>query len=93
MSTSGKDYRTTRIETSLGTLIVVTHSGGVRAGQTFSEGKHNWYAQCADWYGAGIPPRTSRVPEKGGLSSLDELEQAIVREVTGQMQTDYWSDR
>lgn len=88
-----KSVETTRIDTTLGVFIVVSHETGVRAGQVFSQGEGAWYAQCADWYSPGIPPIPCRVPERGGCSSLDDLEQMMVREVTTQMQTDYWRDR
>jgi hypothetical protein len=75
----------------------VSSETGVRAGQAFaqrtSRDEDGWYALCADWYGAGIPPIHSRVPESGGCSSLDELEQAMVQQLKTQMKTDYWSDR
>jgi hypothetical protein len=97
MSGSSKDFETTRVQTSLGVFVVVSHSSGVRAGQTFSQeasqGKLEWHAQCADWYGPGIPPIQCRVPERGGYASLEELERAMVEEVMASLQTDYWRDR
>ncbi len=98
MGKSGKNIETTRIDTPLGVFLVVVHSDGVKAGQTFSQkgagGAKEWYAQCVDWYSQDIPPITTRVPEKGGYASLDELQAAIEGEISGStMQTDYWSDR
>jgi hypothetical protein len=97
MSTTSKSLEITRLETSLGPLIVVSHETGVRAGQAFqqrtSDGAGAWYALCVDWYGHGIPPIQCRVPERGGYSTLDDLEEEMAREVTAQMKTDYWGDR
>ena len=92
MSKSSSNVETTRVQTSLGVFIVVSHDTGVRAGQVFSQGGQ-WYAHCVDWYSPGIPPISCRVPERGGCSSPDELEELIVQEVAAQMKTDYWSDR
>jgi hypothetical protein len=92
MSTTSKNVEITHLETSLGPFIVVSHETGVRAGQTFQH-QGTWYALCADWYGHGIPPIECRVPERGGYSTLDDLEQQMAREVTAQLKTDYWADR
>lgn len=97
MSKPSKNIEVTRVQTTLGLFVVVSHEAGVRAGQVFaartSGNQDAWYALCADWYGAGIPAIASRVPESGGYSSLDDLEQAIVEELGVQMKTGYWADR
>lgn len=81
MAVFTKRIKTKRVETGFGTGILVQHPEIVRFAQVFSttneRGQMEWYAQCADFYGPGAPPVTSRVPEFGGRRTLDDLEKAV----------------
>jgi hypothetical protein len=81
MPVYGQKIRVTRTSSSVGPVLVVHSPGVSRIGQVYMRESDRGIAEFYAWVTHGvspsIAPSVERVPFKGGLSTIEELEKLI----------------